>query len=125
VQVRRRRAGQLAALTEACRSRAIIDCVGAEETIQLGFAMLATEGAFASVGLVGEKIEIPLFPFVAREFSYFGSFWGNHRDLLEVLALAQGGKVKHSIEGPFRRHQQDHRAARQRRHRRRAVIVYD
>lgn len=77
---------------------AVIDCVGAEETIKLGFSLLAIQGAFASVGLVGNRIDIPLFPFVAREYSYFGSFWGNFTDLSEVVALVQEGKVKHSVE---------------------------
>jgi len=76
----------------------VIDCVGAEETIQLGFSLLATEGAYASVGLVGHRINIPLFPFVAREYSYYGSFWGNFSDLTEVISLVQNGKIKHSIE---------------------------
>jgi alcohol dehydrogenase, propanol-preferring len=29
-----------------------------------------------------------LFPLVAREFSYFGSFWGNINDLTEVIGRA-------------------------------------
>lgn len=90
--------GQLATLTGRGEFDAAIDCVGAEETIQMAFALLATEGAVVSVGLVGQKIDIPLFPFVAREFSYHGSFWGNSRDLREVMALVQGGKINHSIE---------------------------
>jgi D-arabinose 1-dehydrogenase-like Zn-dependent alcohol dehydrogenase len=53
---------------------AVIECVGAEESVRLAFALLATEGAVASVGLVGNRIDVPLFPFVGREFSYFGSF---------------------------------------------------
>jgi propanol-preferring alcohol dehydrogenase len=77
---------------------AVIDCVGATETIQTGFGLLATSGAFVSVGLVGNKIDIPLFPFVAGEFTYHGSFWANHSDLQEVLALVQQGKIQHSIK---------------------------
>lgn len=75
-----------------------IDCVGAEETIRAGFGLLTTAGAFVSVGLVGNRIDIPLFPLVAREYSYHGSFWGNYTDLSEVIALAQAGKIKHAIK---------------------------
>ncbi|MBO0721427.1 MAG: NAD(P)-dependent alcohol dehydrogenase [Blastocatellia bacterium] len=75
-----------------------IDCVGAQESIQMGFSLLATSGAFVSVGLVGTQINIPLFPFVGREFSYYGSFWGNYNDLSEVVALAQAGKIKHALK---------------------------
>ncbi len=77
---------------------AAVDCVGAEETIQMGFSLLATAGTYCSVGLVGTRINIPLFPFVAREFTYHGSFWGNHNDLSEIIALAQQGKIKHTVK---------------------------
>lgn len=77
---------------------AAIDCAGAEEMIQLGFGLLATGGHYASVGLVGDKINLPLFPLVAREYTYHGSFWGNYNDLSEVIALAQQGKIRHSIK---------------------------
>src|SRR5262249_60726269 len=77
---------------------AAIDCVGAEETIQTGIGLLANAGVFTSVGMVGNKIDIPLFPFTAREITYHGSFWANYSDLQEVLALAQKGKIQHSIK---------------------------
>jgi propanol-preferring alcohol dehydrogenase len=77
---------------------AVIDCAGAAEAIQLGFGLLGIAGHYASVGLVGDKIDIPLFPFVAREYTYHGSFWGNYNDLAEVLALAQQGKVRHAVK---------------------------
>lgn len=76
---------------------AVIECVGAEESLRLAFALQATEGAVASVGLVGNRIDVPLFPFVGREFSYFGSFWGNFNDLTEVVALAEAGQIKDSV----------------------------
>ena len=45
---------------------AVIECVGAEATVRLAFALLATEGAVASVGLVGNRVDVPLFPFVGE-----------------------------------------------------------
>jgi propanol-preferring alcohol dehydrogenase len=87
-------------LQRATGSREIdggLDCAGAEDSIRLGFDLLATAGAYVSCGLMGTKINIPLFPFVAREFTYHGSFWGNYSDLSEVVALAQAGKIKHSL----------------------------
>jgi alcohol dehydrogenase, propanol-preferring len=74
---------ELVKLVGQSKLDAVIDCVGAVETIQTGFGLLGTSGAFVSVGLVGNKIEIPLFPFVAREFTYHGSFWANYSDLQE------------------------------------------
>ena len=46
---------------------------------------------------MGQRVELPLFPFVSGEKSYFGSFWGNHNDLHEVLALASQGLIKHNV----------------------------
>jgi alcohol dehydrogenase, propanol-preferring len=77
---------------------AAVDCAGAEETIQMGFGLLATAGTYVSVGLVGTRINIPLFPFVGREFTHHGSFWGNYNDLSEIVALAQQGKIKHTLK---------------------------
>ena len=76
---------------------AVLDCAGAEESLALGFSILATEGALTSVGLIGQRAQLPLFPFVSGEKSYFGSFWGNYNDLTEVLALAGEGRIKHNI----------------------------
>ena len=75
----------------------ILDCSGADEAIRLGFDMLATSGAFVSVGLMGTRVDIPLFPLVAREYTYYGSFWGNYVDLSEVVELARKGLVKHEV----------------------------
>ena len=89
---------QLRSLTGRGEIDAAIDCIGAEETISLGFGLLAIEGAFASVGLVGTRATFPLFPFVSREYRYFGSFWGSHNDLAEVVALAEQGKLTHTVK---------------------------
>lgn len=77
---------------------AVIDCAGAEEMIRMGFSLLSPSAHYCSVGLVGDKITLPLFPFVAREYTYHGSFWGNYTDLSEVISLAQQGKIQHTVK---------------------------
>jgi propanol-preferring alcohol dehydrogenase len=77
---------------------AIIDCVGAPEMMQLGFSLLSTSGHYADVGLVGDRIDIPLFPRVSREQTFHGSYWGNNTDLSEVMALAAQGKIRHTLK---------------------------
>jgi propanol-preferring alcohol dehydrogenase len=77
---------------------AVIDCAGVEEMIRMGFQLLSVSGHYASVGLVGDRIDIPLFPLVAREYTYHGSFWGNYSDLAEVMSLASQGKIRHKIK---------------------------
>ena len=76
---------------------AILDCAGAEESLALEGAILAREGALTCVGLMGQKVVLPLLPFTNGEKSYFGSFWGNYDDLAEVLALASEGFIKHTV----------------------------
>lgn len=77
---------------------AIMDCAGAPEMMQLAFSLLSISGHYADVGLVGDRIDIPLFPRVSREQTFHGSFWGNYTDLSEVMALATENKIRHSIK---------------------------
>ena len=77
---------------------AVIDCAGAPEMIRTGFELLSIGAHYSSVGLVGDQINIPLFPFVAREYTYHGSFWGNYNDLTEIMALAAQGKIRHTVK---------------------------
>jgi propanol-preferring alcohol dehydrogenase len=77
---------------------AIIDCVGAEEMMQLAFSLLSISGHYADVGLVGDRIDIPLFPRVSREQTFHGSFWGNYTDISEVTTLAAQGKIRHRLD---------------------------
>src|SRR5262249_51592570 len=77
---------------------AIIDCAGAPEMMQLGFSLLSISGHYADVGLVGDRIDIPLFPRVSREQTFHGWYWGNYTDLSEVMALAAQGKIRHTLK---------------------------
>src|SRR6516164_3327395 len=77
---------------------AIMDCAGAPEMMQLAFSLLSISGHYADEGLVGDRIDIPLFPRVSREQTFHGSFWGNYTDLSEVMALAARGKIRHTVK---------------------------
>jgi len=74
-----------------------LDCIAAEESLTLGATILAKEGAMSSVGLMGQKIVLPLLAFTNGEKTFHGSFWGNYDDLAEVLDLARQGLIKHTI----------------------------
>jgi len=88
---------QLEELTGRRTVDAVLDCAGSAESLGLAASILATEGALCQVGLMGQRVELPVFPFVSGEKSYFGSFWGNYNDLKEVLTLASQGLIKHHI----------------------------
>src|SRR6516225_3596738 len=77
---------------------AIIDCTGAPEVLQLAFELLSISGHYVDVGLVGDRLDVPLFPRVAREQTFHGSFWGSYTDLSEVMALAAQGKIRHTVK---------------------------
>lgn len=77
---------------------AIVDCTGAPEMVQLAAGLLAISGHYVDVGLVGDRIDIPLFPRVSREQTFQGSYWGNNSDLSEVLSLAALGKIRHTVQ---------------------------
>jgi alcohol dehydrogenase, propanol-preferring len=76
---------------------AVIDCAGAPEMMQLAFSLLSISGHYVDVGLVGDRIDIPLFPRVSREQVFHGSFWGNNSDLSEVMTLAAQDKIRHTV----------------------------
>lgn len=77
---------------------AVLDCVGLEETTEIGINMLAKGGALVVVGLFGNQIKIPAFPAIANEYQFYGSLWGNYNDLREVIELAKKGKIRHHIQ---------------------------
>ncbi|MFJ5282138.1 NAD(P)-dependent alcohol dehydrogenase [Streptomyces parvulus] len=88
---------ELESLTGRRTLNAVLDCVGSAASIRMAFELLGAEGAVAAVGLMEHKVDLPQFPFVGTELSYFGSFWGNHLDLVEVLSLAEAGHIKHNV----------------------------
>ncbi|MGF6771855.1 propanol-preferring alcohol dehydrogenase [Paraburkholderia sp. GAS199] len=76
---------------------AVIDCAGAEQMVQLALSLLSISGHYVDVGLVGDRIDVPLFPRVSREQTIGGSFWGNNTDLAEIMALAAQDKIRHKV----------------------------
>jgi alcohol dehydrogenase, propanol-preferring len=89
---------ELVRSTGTRRVDGILDCVGAEETLRMAFGLLDKGGVLVNVGLMGRRIDVPLFPTVGGELTYHGSNWANYVDLQEVVSLAQQGKIQHSLE---------------------------
>jgi alcohol dehydrogenase, propanol-preferring len=76
----------------------VIDCVGADATIEDSCRILNKGGSLVVVGLFGSQIKIPLVRAVLQEYQAYGSLWGNYIELREVIELAKTGKIKHSIQ---------------------------
>lgn len=91
-------AKELARATGRGELDAIIDCAGAPEMIQMGFELLSISGHYTDVGMVGDRIDVPLLPRVNREQTFMGSYWGNNTDLAEVINLAERGMIRHKIQ---------------------------
>lgn len=84
-------------ITEGVGVRAVIDCVGTEETIKDSVRILSKSGVLVVVGLFGNQIKMPLVPSVINEYQTQCSLWGNYNELREVIELAKKRKINHSI----------------------------
>jgi alcohol dehydrogenase, propanol-preferring len=84
-------------ITEHKGVSAVIDFVGAEETIRDSVRILSKGGVLVVVGLFGNQIRIPLVSSVINEYRIQGSIWGNYNELCEVIELAKQGKIKHTV----------------------------
>jgi propanol-preferring alcohol dehydrogenase len=85
-------------ITEGIGVSAVIDCVGAENTIRESARILSKCGVLVIVGLFGPEIRMPLVPSVINEYKIQCSLWGNYNELREVIELAKKHKIKHSIQ---------------------------
>lgn len=72
---------------------AALDCVGTEQTVGTGIAMLTKGGQFVQVGLFGGKVEISTPSMPMRAVSYEGSYVGNLGQLRALINLAKAGKL--------------------------------
>jgi len=79
-------------LTGGGGAQAVIDFVGEGDAVAKGLKMTANAGYYYVVGY-GGKIEIPTMEMVATEKTIVGNLVGTYPDLVELMALADRGKV--------------------------------
>jgi NAD+-dependent secondary alcohol dehydrogenase Adh1 len=79
-------------LTGGGGAQAVIDFVGEGNAVANGLKMTANGGYYYVVGY-GGKIEIPTMEMVATEKTIVGNLVGTYPDLVELMALADRGKV--------------------------------
>jgi propanol-preferring alcohol dehydrogenase len=84
-----------AAIIEACGGPviAVIDLVNGTATARFAFGALTKGGKLVQVGLFGGEMTLQLPIMAMRELTVRGSYVGNPKELRELVALAQGGKV--------------------------------
>jgi NAD+-dependent secondary alcohol dehydrogenase Adh1 len=85
------------ALTEGKGAEAVIDFVGEGNSIANGLAMTRNNGAYYIVGYGGE-IRISALDMITTERRIIGNLVGNYAELVELMELANRGKVHLAIK---------------------------
>jgi propanol-preferring alcohol dehydrogenase len=90
-------AARLRSATKGQGAELIIDMVGSDATLTLAATMARARGEITVVGLGMGRIAFNFFAF-PYECSIATTFWGTTPELMEVIALAQAGKLRAEIE---------------------------
>lgn len=78
------------AFTHGLGADVVIDCVGSDETLSTGAACTRQLGDLTIVGIAGGTLPVSFFG-LPYEVSVQTTYWGNRRELVEVLDLASRG----------------------------------
>ncbi len=81
------------ALTGGWGAEAVVDYVGEGSSIKEGLEMTRNDGAYYIVGY-GGKLEIPTIDMITSEKRIIGNLVGTYPELVELMALADQGKVE-------------------------------
>jgi NAD+-dependent secondary alcohol dehydrogenase Adh1 len=79
-------------LTHGRGAEAVIDFVGEDSSIANGLAMTSNAGFYYVVGY-GGRLEIPTIDLITSEKTIVGNLVGTYPELLELMTLAERGKV--------------------------------
>jgi alcohol dehydrogenase, propanol-preferring len=71
----------------------VVDCVGSDETLASAAASVRVLGDVTIVGIAGGTLPVSFFG-VPYEASVQSTYWGNRRELVEVLELAARGMLR-------------------------------
>ena len=85
-------AAEISELTKGAGAEVVIDFVGVEATLQLAAATARAMGDLTIVGIGGGSLTVGFFA-VQYEVSVATTYWGSRPELVEVLALAEAGRV--------------------------------
>jgi NAD+-dependent secondary alcohol dehydrogenase Adh1 len=80
-------------LTDGKGAEAVIDFVGEGDSIEKGLAMTRNNGAYYIVGY-GGQIQISALDMITTERRIIGNLVGNYSELVELMELANRGKVR-------------------------------
>jgi propanol-preferring alcohol dehydrogenase len=86
-------ADEIRQLTRGRGADAVIDIVGADQTLALGGAVTRPLGHLTIVGIAGGTLPVSFFG-IAYEVSIATTYWGSLPELMEVIALASAGRIQ-------------------------------
>jgi propanol-preferring alcohol dehydrogenase len=84
-------------MTHSQGANLVLDMVGADKTLKIAAQVARALGHVTIVGLGGGALPVNFFN-LPRECAVASPYWGSITELLEVVALAQGGKIKMLVE---------------------------
>ena len=84
-------------ITHGQGANLVIDMVGANSTLQMAAQVARTLGHLTIVGLGGGALPVN-FSSPPHECSVASPYWGSITELIEVVALAQAGKIRMLVE---------------------------
>jgi propanol-preferring alcohol dehydrogenase len=84
-------------LTHGQGAELVLDLVGVSATLQMAAQIARVLGHLTIVGLGGGTLPVSFFS-PARECSVASPFWGSIPELIEVVSLAQAGRIKMLVE---------------------------
>jgi alcohol dehydrogenase, propanol-preferring len=84
-------------ITHGQGANLVIDMVGANSTLQMAAQVARTLGHLTIVGIGGGALPVN-FSSPAHECSVASPYWGSITELIEVVALAQAGKIRMLVE---------------------------
>jgi propanol-preferring alcohol dehydrogenase len=84
-------------MTRGQGANLVIDMVGANSTLQMAAQVARTLGHLTIVGLGGGALPVNFFS-PPHECSVASPYWGPITELMEVVALAQAGKIRMLVE---------------------------
>lgn len=90
-------AAEIRELTRGRGADVVIDLVGADDTLALGAAVTRQLGHLTLVGIAGGTLPFGFFS-PQYEVSVASTYWGTLPELMEVLALAEQGKITAHVQ---------------------------
>ena len=83
-------------LTKGAGAEVVVDFVGVDETLALGAAVGRSMGHLTIVGIGGGSLPISFFG-LPYEVSVATTYWGTLPELMEVISLAQAGRIEAKV----------------------------